>query len=59
MDGSDGWSLPYTQLIVTVIATTYGVLPGQVLYVIQAYEGVDPVFVPIFQMGKLKLRGSC
>lgn len=52
-------SLPSTQLIVTVIATTYGALPGQVLYVIQAYEGVDPVFVPIFQMGKLKLRGSC
>lgn len=43
--------LPHTQLIVTIGATTYGVLPGQRLCFTQDHEGVGPVTIPILQMG--------
>lgn len=29
----------------------YWALPGQVLYILQAYEGVGPIVIPISQMG--------
>lgn len=40
---------PSTQFIETLIAPMYWVLPGRVLYILLAYEGVSPIVIPISQ----------
>ena len=46
---------PSTQFIETLIAPMYWMLPGRVLYILLAYEGVSPVVIPISQTPDLKL----
>lgn len=50
---------PSTQFIVTLIAPMYWLLPGGVLYILLACEGVFQSLSPFPRRGLDALRGGC